>query len=620
VYNHTNNAIVKEFFRFSGREQAAADVSTYFRSRQIERASNPEKAADKSDNPLVSIPGSPGSGKSAFLANFPNSEAYKKYVSEYHGGTSPIVSVLTFNSEMTYNETIFGVRIIYGALRSMNVITSKFKDEFMKEISVNMKGIEADAAIDILREVFGADRPVFLGVDELSKANSNTQPEEDKAIMKEISILLDACGYCDVLVSALSPLYVDKLLTGSNRAIKYVPMTALLDEKVGLVEMKRLANDLEKEAGVKVDEFKMNVVRNAFLLSSGFPRVAQEIVRNTRDGSTKIVEVLRDKNKSATSLLMDLRVILASAVKDLSIKDDAKILDCIFTSSWPRIDADFRKYLEDGSIYILSADGDMYKTAVPALQFLTVVFSAAGVDWDPRDELLVTARDLLSLLHKRKASFWWERMVDLTIAARSRKSSDLQVVLGVDSKAPSPFTFNRKKIDFITDIDAKRNVITVADDNQEGHDSRLTFASSSKRIYVQSKIKKPANPFLTVVGKMIANNLMYDYDKYRSNANLADIGMVIYIWDDLSADDAVNDSTRGTIVTAANECLKGFKKTMNIEEDKYFQLSQLVEDYISSHLSSVQVVEKRTLKTWLLPSLLPFPEILADIIAEDSAD
>jgi hypothetical protein len=163
-------------------------------------------------------------------------------------------------------------------------------------------------------------------------------------------------------------------------------------------------------------------------------------------------------------------------------------------------------------------------------------------------------------------------------------------------------------------------VLTVADDNQEGHDSRLTFASSSKRIYVQSKIKKPANPFLTVVGKMIANNLMYDYDKYRSNANLADIGMVIYIWDDLSADDAVNDSTRGTIVTAANECLKGFKKTMNIEEDKYLQLSQLVEDYMSSHLSSVQVVEKRTLKTWLLPSLLPFPEILADIIAEDSAD
>jgi putative ribosome biogenesis GTPase RsgA len=35
---------------------------------------------DKSDNPLITLPGSPGIGKSTFLNNFPSSEQYMEYV------------------------------------------------------------------------------------------------------------------------------------------------------------------------------------------------------------------------------------------------------------------------------------------------------------------------------------------------------------------------------------------------------------------------------------------------------------------------------------------------------------------------------------------------------------
>jgi hypothetical protein len=67
---------------------------------------------------LIAIPGSPGSpgiGKSSFLANFPASEAYQNYTRDVR----VIVSALTFNSAMSQKYNRLGLRVIYGAIQSM---------------------------------------------------------------------------------------------------------------------------------------------------------------------------------------------------------------------------------------------------------------------------------------------------------------------------------------------------------------------------------------------------------------------------------------------------------------------------------------------------------------------
>eukprot|EP01031_Cornospumella_fuschlensis_P041129 gene41129-50177_t len=76
--------IVDEYFPYRGRETEARAIVKRMLDRQKYRA-EAEAPIDKSCNPMVFIPGSPGTGKSAFFAHFPESEAYKTYVSQLEG-------------------------------------------------------------------------------------------------------------------------------------------------------------------------------------------------------------------------------------------------------------------------------------------------------------------------------------------------------------------------------------------------------------------------------------------------------------------------------------------------------------------------------------------------------
>ena len=78
-------------------------------------------AMDKMLNPLIAIPGSPGSGKSTFIVHFPESAAYKQYLQDTHRPAA-IVSSLTFNSAMDRKSPKIndvGLRIIYGGMRAI---------------------------------------------------------------------------------------------------------------------------------------------------------------------------------------------------------------------------------------------------------------------------------------------------------------------------------------------------------------------------------------------------------------------------------------------------------------------------------------------------------------------
>ena len=66
--------LVYEYFQYIPREYECNEVVKYMSARQNKRKKGSE---DKSCNPLIAIPGSPGIGKSTFLTHFPDSKYYK---------------------------------------------------------------------------------------------------------------------------------------------------------------------------------------------------------------------------------------------------------------------------------------------------------------------------------------------------------------------------------------------------------------------------------------------------------------------------------------------------------------------------------------------------------------
>ena len=221
----TGGHIVTESFPYFPRLAEARCVVEHMKSRQTILST--EKSDDKSRNPLIAIPGSPGIGKSTFLCHFPESDAYKEYIGL---SRSPIVSTLTFNKDMNYSpnsQDAPGLRVLYGAAVSMGVLCRKgitwrdFADRYP------CHNLDVFTAVKILRHVFGSERPVLLLIDEISRAKNSV------AVATSFGEVLDLIGDCDVVVSALSPGFVADLMSGSQRPIKYVVLAPLLQSDLG---------------------------------------------------------------------------------------------------------------------------------------------------------------------------------------------------------------------------------------------------------------------------------------------------------------------------------------------------------------------------------------------------
>ena len=75
---------------------------------------------DKEANPLITIPGSPGIGKSRFLLEFPDSAAYKAYIQEFSPESESIVAPFTFNSFMNGPSESYST--CYGFSRIANIL------------------------------------------------------------------------------------------------------------------------------------------------------------------------------------------------------------------------------------------------------------------------------------------------------------------------------------------------------------------------------------------------------------------------------------------------------------------------------------------------------------------
>jgi hypothetical protein len=123
---------------------------------------------DKTNNPVIAIPGSPGIGKSTFMNHFPRCNEYQSFTSS----RGPlIVAPFTFNRGMSHGERnipAVGLRMLYGAAcvmtagyMSWKIFYEQFKDHSY---------LQASSAVEVLRRVFGESRPVLILADEISKA------------------------------------------------------------------------------------------------------------------------------------------------------------------------------------------------------------------------------------------------------------------------------------------------------------------------------------------------------------------------------------------------------------------------------------------------------------------
>jgi len=63
-------------------------------------------------------------------------------------------------------------------------------------------------AVDSIRGLSGEEPSMLIIVDELSKASRNY----DISVMKQLGVVLSTAGRTDILVSSLSPAYIDNLL------------------------------------------------------------------------------------------------------------------------------------------------------------------------------------------------------------------------------------------------------------------------------------------------------------------------------------------------------------------------------------------------------------------------
>ena len=208
--------VVHQFLDYHERPNEAKRVCAFFAERQKNRKTNSVGASDKRCNPLVAIPGSPGSGKSTFLVNFPDSKEYHEYVRDYYGNTaiedgsniSAIVSSFTFNSAMGGDRIAVGLRMLFGALKSMGIPIGEKRWSNFYVAFEEYDTMTADEAVQILQRTFGKHRPILVVVDEISRANEITYKKADAEVMRQLGQILDAFDNVDVLVSSLSPLYI----------------------------------------------------------------------------------------------------------------------------------------------------------------------------------------------------------------------------------------------------------------------------------------------------------------------------------------------------------------------------------------------------------------------------
>lgn len=267
-------------------------------------------SGDEKLNPIIVISGCPGIGKSSFLANFPNSDEFKNYLTDLCcNDKGVIVSTLTYIGDMKSEKDVTGLRLLFGSACCMSGVNSNSWRKFLAKFS-KYRDLAAVYAIKVLKIVYGKSKRILVLADEIERAFINNRGENN--MIHELGSALTSNEY-DLIISAPSPQYVVSLCSASGRPVQHCIIPPIWNSSIGSVECNNWADDVIEALGnandSNKDEFCYRLLRSMYLLASGHPRMLEFLVKSLKEKRTDFGNVLLklgDRKKSVSSLLVDM--------------------------------------------------------------------------------------------------------------------------------------------------------------------------------------------------------------------------------------------------------------------------------------------------------------------------
>ena len=436
AYLPTNGGhIAQQYFEYnprSGSGCAAAAVDNMKSRRYYRECAGKDWASKPHCNNIIPLIGSEGSGKSAFLINFPNSEAYRNYC----GPKEPIVSTLSFGGSMESPEDDFGLRVVYGTLKAMDLFPAgesmswvDFQGRFVPTLPSDFQVFQA---IKMIRNAFQCDesRKIIVLVDDLQRVKNSTQ------VWKELTMMVDNFDDLDLIVSSRSHEQITQqepsFRTVGRNFDKIAPLP-LMPSSLGEIECFAWAEALANRVGC-MDPEKINVLRNAYLLFSGHPkslqRMAEKFVSSSAEmeWDTSLSHTMQSRSKSAANLLWEVVETFKdmSTVPCLTALSTSEVVSSFLDwhSHWHRCPRSQQTF-ESGYSHVHTKNSPnefFYATeTVAMLHWLRSAAAAASPD-TPEGERTSMTTNMLRLftgIENESVSTLLERVVAATIVSRS---------------------------------------------------------------------------------------------------------------------------------------------------------------------------------------------------------
>lgn len=618
-------------------------------------------ASDKTVNPVVALPAVPRSGKSTELKYFPASIAYKNYHAERINDThpnfrvsneTPIVSIVTFNGGMRFHNAsdALGLRIIYGALKSANLTESTWP-QFLAQFP-ELADLSGAQAVLMMRQVFGDDRLIFVGVDELAKS------KDPESIGRDLGDILDGDRRTDCVVTALTPQYIDNLVLGSQRRVVYVPVKvhALTITEYDAIQ-KRILSAWHRYSDEPLGPFAKRIIKSLPILAGGHFGTIVNIVDGATDGSLE--QLLRRYHREGSSAMDLIWQLCSSEMFRSPLHPPASSAELELTLSVkPRDVGDvsetlFRSMVEGSRCILFDHKAKMDMGIIRT----TARSPKSSVDFRPGMTLAMFFRKLTDisttpdnllgpLARAAKALFagvlelteFWERACVLSFYAHVVEyHAPSHVRREIDMMLPiPPFSqciFVTKSIQLViggSPLEHPYNSLVVGAQHQRGWDFCMcgtTMDRLAAYVYAQVKISSSASrqwdytvasALANVLDEHFGNRMLSQEDE---DEELRRVCVVFMCYDDTcSADDFHGSMWRDWVLAELQ------KRLRNALEKAPAEASADTEDvlrighitrairYVKSHWAgNIRMLDKSGLEDFCIPTFLPLAQLVQTV-------
>lgn len=621
--------MVEERLQHIPRKELNEDVVSACLERMDNRRGARTNSHDKMLNFLIALQGTPGSGKSTAVVHYPDSPEYRQYHCERQSSDLPshlrvsadlpVVSLFTFNSGMHSGPAAPGLRILYGALRGMGLVTDA-QLSWDKFISLydGFNDLTCLEAVGILREVFGTDRLILIGVDELSKSGAAAE-----AIATQLGAVLDADGRTDVIVTSLTPAYIESLLSGSQRPIQYIVPPALVSEiSEYTVEALRV---LEK-VGIEATTFCGRMLLAATELAGGHPRTLERLVLFSRtDAFLTMVRNFLER-QDGTGLLTAL--VSMSCFSDYSAvcngKEGRELL-LSFDLHGPRSEL-FRVMLERMECFAQnSPDRRRFRATTSLSSVLSMALELQSEDIDAMGPLAAAARQLLA--GPWEIASLWERACALSRYSsivgilRTSAHASASAVYSAEAFALSPTITGPPALYLPSDPRSTADDgLVLGRKGQKGWDFRIGCVNSRGLrccIYEEIKISTPEDmPLCEVVARKLKFTIS-SHNAQRAQGVSCSVEWLeeIYFVLNFNGPEVNSLDTNKLQTDVVDYIEKKLTKTHQRDERGEWELArQFVEKHFVGH---VRVLSQSDIQATTIPALFPVAKLVRDLATDD---